>query len=484
MKTRSIHRMSPSNWTPQDRDIEWRDFSAIVATPDIASDQVRVLFQNGDFFKITFGTSSGRSTSEKLSRSELAINQNITAWSFFDKHHLFMSDLEDGIYTGWQFNETNDRFFESFDFNGFNPTLVILGIEGQGSDAIATVMLFIDNLWSIQSVKYGMSPKLTNNLLWLTSDEFFGCSRNPCFNGNIDAIHSDIKNPEIQHIYVGSYKTSFKFGGSLSLPLDNGLSEYDDNRLITKSITAAFGFSEDQSVYLLTSTGHVFQNNLLIYPKAHQLFPGIDESDTIDAAFAINNQVTLIIGQRHTVWTYWNGIFSLNINFTRNINRWSPIFKTIDAAFVDRQQIFFVSRSYYISVSAMDDVHLENALIQRRLFYCPDDNYNKPSIDFYNFGDFSNNQKLFEPEIESNLTSTTPTYSTPDSSTPNQLKPTTHPTTPNPTPITVITVLVAILLVFVIIGGLIFCYLHMKAPKRSSSKLIASSVVTMNSDVI
>ena len=258
------------------------------------------------------------------------------------------------------------------------------------------------NVWTLKTVAYGDSIKPWTDSRWMNTDELLGCPRKLCFDGRIDAAYG---NTEEVYFLAGKYIFTHK-----GFELSNGKrAPFPDDELNTESITAAAiltdTVSNEPKPIWITSTGRVIFHFVLIPLRSHQLFKDMNESTSIDAAIGQGNQLTLIVGRHHSVYTYERENFHLNTSYELNTNRWSPIFRHIDAAYSNGSFITLISGNFFMTSNTTDNT---SQLIQRNLFNCPDDVYKVPIIGINGFDGFVKYEEQFRPIQEFRPIITTP----------------------------------------------------------------------------
>ena len=122
--------------------------------------------------------------------------------------------------------------------------------------------------------------------------------RNLCFDGRMDAAHRAHNGSII--FFVGKWRftvSGHQLSKSTIIPWFNPS---------IGSIRAAANVFDKSSykrstTFVFTSTGQVVINDQLTRTRSHQLFKDLNETTEIDAAIGQGNQLTLIVGQRHSV---------------------------------------------------------------------------------------------------------------------------------------------------------------------------------------
>ena len=459
-KTHSISQAGKNQiWQPTAEE-KWSQFRSILNSKTPGA--IRVLLKSDEFIEISDSLEYEDITSQ-LDELHPA-STDITSWSSFGEYQLVVY-ANDTVY--WTYNDNNRRTDQqTIAFRGIECKASILDIEGIGTEAIAMTLVTYGNLWTLRKIKFGDPIEAWRDTQWMTTREFLGCPRNICFDGLIDAALIDAYNGYLV-LYIGQYLVEIRKDKSPKPPSKPGY-----------SVIAASDFTIDgkNNDLYITSTG----NAIFIDHDGHRTvrniqewFPDIKPSDTIDAAFAVENQLTLIVGNQSNTRTIDISIQNEPVKFenisntTKNYLQWPGVFADIDAAYQRDGKIFFIRRNFYVSFNITGGRATELRLIQRNLFNCPDDEYNKPILGITNFTDFVKYQNQFKP-------STVPLE-----------EPSPPPTTKPSKAIIAIIILVVILLVVVILIAIVY---WRKRMNDSDNVLInqetsISTIVTIDSNI-
>ena len=220
----------------------------------------------------------------------------------------------------------------------------------------------------------------------------------------------------------------------------------------------------------------------LIEGDIREFFGGLESPDTVDAAFGVKNQITLIVGDQSITRSITvvsidddKALFKFsNVSFIKDTSvRWPGVFEDIDAAYIKNRSVIFIRRNYFVSAPIIGGQVSPPKLMQRELFNCPDDEYNKPLLGIYSFPDFV--------EYQEQLNNTKVTMSTVTEE--GQPSRTTQlPSTSSSKATIAIIILIVILLVTVIIIGVVYWRKTGKVSKNASLLNQDTSIVTIDSN--
>ena len=294
------------------------------------------------------------------------IRKQVVSWTQFRDYDLFFLRNGNDSKTTWRYKRSNRRTSPSPLFGGYHvPKLCIYDVEGEGLIANVSMVANFGNLWTLQTVAYGESIKSWDGNRWMRVHELLGCPRKLCFDGPIDAAYRMDDDSVI--FLVGRY--SFRVHGD---ELSNGthlsgLGYGHEDEWITAAANVFDPTSNRLTTIAFASTHRVLINGTTLVQKAHEVFKDLDETTEVDAAVGQGNQFILIVGRYHSVYTHDKGGFHLEISHDINTNRWSPIFKSIDAAYSNGSSVYFISGSFFLT---SDTTNNQSELIQRNLFKC------------------------------------------------------------------------------------------------------------------
>ena len=449
----TVYSKKIRNWKP-DGD-KWGHFSAILSGMSKIPDEIRVFYRTPSFYLV-----SPRVRSYKVPQSLLnkqvpyKIQKQVISWTRFGDFDLFFHRHGNDSQVTWIYKQVIRKTSASpLSLTGYHvPKLSIYDVEGNGENDNVSLAVTYGDFWSLKTVSYGDTIKFWPKTRHMVTRELFGCPRNLCFDGRIDAAYQMDDGSVI--FLVGKY--NFTLVGH-ELSKGKKISWLGDG-LNTESITAAANIFDNTenlaTTFVVTSTGRVVINDPLIPLRARDVFPDLNETTYIDAAIGEGNQLTLIVGRHHSVYTYDGGDFHLNTSYDLNVNRWSPIFRNIDAAYSNGSSIYFISESFFVT---SDTTNNRSELVQRNLFKCTDTLEN-----FVSYQEHFRPMLEFKPIIMTTLETTTIITTTPSTTSP----PVTTLKT-GPTKATIAIIVLSVVLVVLIL--LIFSYLCKSRADRTKT---------------
>ena len=295
LTTRSIDSFSDHTiWPPIDQVEFYSQFKAILNSHN--PDTIRILLNSDKFYEFD-GSKTPKTTKDITDQLNtlLPITSNVTSWSTHGHYQLvvYSNNIRCWIYDNPSAKRT---YVQTEVFSGLNCKVAILDIEGEGTNAIVKTLIAYGNLWTLRKMNFGDPILAWRDTQWMTTREFLGCPRSICFDGLIDDAHTFGQD---LFIFIGRHVVIVSSDLSKSDPIVNSVLNKN-----TGYITAATDFVgiEDgvQSSMYITSAGSLLIDGQLYEGRIQDWFPDIESSDTIDAAFSVGDQLTMIVGNQST----------------------------------------------------------------------------------------------------------------------------------------------------------------------------------------